>query len=80
MNNLPSKPEESVEESVAEEEVPVSDPEPVKYPRPIFSDICRDWIRGNCQYGPKCKFVHKKYEDPVSLSSSSATNFILIVL
>lgn len=66
-------PEESVEESVAEEEVPVSDPEPVKYPRPIFSDICRNWMRGTCQYGPKCSFVHKdvEYEDPLPKSPAS---------
>ncbi|KAK0192300.1 hypothetical protein F5146DRAFT_1039268 [Armillaria mellea] len=66
-------PEESVEESVAEEEVPVSDPEPVKYPRPIFSDICRNWMRDTCQHGPKCKFVHGdiQYEDPPPNSPES---------
>ncbi|KAK0204039.1 hypothetical protein DFS33DRAFT_854618 [Desarmillaria ectypa] len=52
------------EASVAEEEAP--NPKPVKYPRPKFSDVCRNWLRGICRRGPLCNFIHNdiEYEDP----------------
>lgn len=53
------------EESVAEE-VPPSNSKPAKYPRPRYPYICRNSLRGTCQNGPNCYFIHNdvEYEDP----------------
>ncbi|KAF7349201.1 RING finger protein [Mycena sanguinolenta] len=30
-----------------------------EHPRPPFNtQTCRDWVRGYCRFGPRCKFVH----------------------
>ncbi|KAJ6590500.1 hypothetical protein DFH09DRAFT_975845 [Mycena vulgaris] len=40
----------------------------IKYPPPPSREICRNWLRDNCQFGPRCRFVHEDldyaYPDP----------------
>ncbi|KAJ7484652.1 hypothetical protein FB451DRAFT_1233060 [Mycena latifolia] len=46
---------------------PNQPPPRAKYPPPPSREVCRNWLRDRCWFGPRCRFVHGDldYETPV---------------